>query len=168
MNKKLKNIIIIIVTSSIMGISYNLLSQNGIPLVRVEQKLEAAEDGELLNTSESIEEGTIKSISLAQAYQLYTTNAIFIDARDNWDFADGHIARALNIPEFSFEPSDPKLKTIDKNLLYVIYCGSDDCDLSKRLANEFAKIGFTNLYVFLDGYEFWLKNNYPVEVPEND
>ena len=99
-----------------------------------------------------------------QAKKFFNENSPqFIDARDNWDFSDGHIKSAINIPEFSFEPTDSVLAGLDKSAKYVVYCSSNDCDISKRLASEMQKLGFSSLFVFLDGYEVWLQNKLPID-----
>lgn len=168
MNKTLlRNIIVIVVVSSVLGLVYNFFSANGIPLIREKQKITYLTDEEL--EEGNIEQGeSLRAVSLDQAYRQYEMGIQFIDARDNWDYEDGHIAGALNFPEFSFEPDSEIIKSLNKEYRYIIYCGSDDCDTSKRLAVELLKLGFKDLIVFEDGFEVWKENDYPVEVTLND
>ena len=52
---------------------------------------------------------------------------------------------------------------LPKEEIYVIYCEGDDCDVSKRLAAELMKLGFTKVYVFLGGIYEWIDAGYPTE-----
>lgn len=161
----LKNVLIICAVSAVLGVLYNTFSANGIPLVREHKSLSWASDSSISETTGNSLSFEPKAITLSQAYKFYVEGkAKFIDARDKWDFGDGHIQNAVNIPEYNFEPSSPKVKYLKKDQLYILYCGSDDCELSQRLASELNKLGFKNIYVFLDGYEVWLQNGYPVEM----
>ena len=111
---------------------------------------------------------TLRSLSLSlsrsNTLSLYNQgNAVFIDARDQWEYGEGHIKGAINIPEFSFTVDEPKIKNIDKNGILVIYCSGDECETSKRLANELMKLGFKNTFIFLGGYDLWASSELPIE-----
>lgn len=159
------NILVIIGISTFLAFLNNSLSKNGLDLIRVENELSYAADASI-NESDQTE---IYALSLENTFEKFDEGtAIFIDARDNWDFKDGHIKGAINIPEFSFDPLDEKITSLDKSSNYVIYCSSNDCDISKRLASELKEIGFTSLFIFLGGYEIWNQNGYPVEIGSAD
>lgn len=162
----IKNLILIIVTSLAMGFLYNFLSPNGLPLIRKEMKIEYVADSTFseYHTDFENDDIVIKGLSLEQTYDIYSKKlAIFIDSRDQWEYSESHISGAINISEFSFEPDDPKVTTLTKDEMYVIYCDGDDCDVSKRLAAELMKLGFTKVYVFLGGIYEWIDIGYPVE-----
>jgi rhodanese-related sulfurtransferase len=101
-------------------------------------------------------------ISLSQAYELYRNKILFIDARNAEEFADGHIAGAINLPLFSLDQYSDKLKTIDKTEPVVTYCEGADCDMSIRLGNELFAKGFKKVFVFFGGWEEWKKADYPI------
>ena len=153
-----KAIIIILFTSVIFGFIYNTFSVNGIELIRKPITVKSAVLGENEN-----ELNNILGLDLAQTINLFNQNvAIFIDARDQWDFSEAHIEGAINIPEFSFAKDDKVLKSISPDKLLVVYCDGDDCDTSKRLANEFVKLGYKNVYVFLGGIKVWKEAQLPI------
>lgn len=161
-----KNITLIIIVSVVTGFVYNHLSPSGLPLIRKEMEIEFVSDSTFSQSvNDSGDENiVIKGLTIEQTYDLYTKNmAAFIDARDQWEYGESHIEGAINIPEFSFEPDDPKVKQLDKEQLYILYCDGDDCDISKRLAMELMKLGFTKVYVFLGGIYKWVDAGYPVE-----
>lgn len=109
--------------------------------------------------------GQIKAIRLAKAVQLFNLGVLFIDARDKWDFADGHIESAINIPEYDFENYTDKVSELDKGKTYVLYCGGDDCDVSQRLSKKMAPFGFKELLVYVGGWDEWQQAGMPVDIP---
>ncbi len=161
MNKKIniKQISLIITISIVLGIIYNTFSVDGIPFIREPLKVEMVnlitEDGKPKN---------LRGIDLETTLQVFNkNNALFIDARDQWEFSEGHILGAINIPEFSFNSENELLKTINKDQLIIVYCDGDDCDTSKRLANELTKLGYSKCYVFLGGFSVWNAAILPTE-----
>ena len=164
MHINFRKILYILFISVVIGFSYNFLSPSGIPLIKEEIKLgELAEPptnpGELDYTK-------IIAVKIDQAYQLYEEDAVFVDARDMWEFADGHIKNSINFPEIEFEVNHPALKELSKDEKLVIYCSSTECGLSTKLAIELLKLGYEKLFVFEEGWDAWLENGYPIEVSE--
>ncbi len=136
-NVSLKNIALVILVSAILGFLNNFLSPKGLDLIRVENELKFSDDQNSYSINHPSKTDDILAITLDQAYNNFITKeAQFIDARDNWDFGDGHIKDAINIPEFSFERDNKRIAELDKTTKYIIYCSSNDCDISKRLAGE--------------------------------
>ena len=165
-----KIIFLLIAASLLFGILFNSLSINGLDLIRTETMLEYAsvEDSSNQHFDESyFNENQIIEPSLItpeNAFNLYSAGTIiFIDARDQWDFSDGHIKGAINIPEYKFEIGLPMVKALNKNFSYIIYCGDVECDVSKRLAIELSKIGFKNIMILEGGWSKWIENNYPTD-----
>ena len=197
----IKAIFAIAVISMAIGLLYNFLSGNGIPLIKEELKIDMAADSLFVDSLVHVENSKIPyidttdkvlpdslkknnipltpntetkikeplGIKLTQAYSLFNSKkAIFIDARDRWDFAEGHVEGALNIPDYSFDKNDPIVKGLSKNATYVIYCDGDDCEASIKLSKELAELGFTNLYVFFGGWIQWQTAGYPSQTSSID
>lgn len=166
MNEKINyfRIVKIIFFAAIVGLIYNSTSVNGLSLIRVKTELVAANDSLLFSENEKDTVLRFLTISTEQAYKFYNSGkAVFIDARDQWDFADGHIPGAINIPEFSYEPDDSTANSIDKNQRYIIYCHGNDCDVALRLAKELKKLKFKNLLIYSNGWAAWTSAGYAVE-----
>ncbi|MFA3781929.1 rhodanese-like domain-containing protein [Melioribacteraceae bacterium 4301-Me] len=163
-----KKFFLIILVSVITGLIYNWLSPDGLSLIRIQNSLRSLSNANAdLNSLINSNKNFILKISLKQAYKIYQDSiCLFIDARDRWEYAKGHIPNAVNIAEYKFEPSMPLIKSLNKNVCYVIYCGGNDCEVSLRLATEMSKIGFAKLFVFEGGWNDWLKANYPIESEE--
>ena len=153
-----KVIVGVIASSVLLGVIYNYFSADGIDFIRRPIIVQSLDDDEITDTT------AITGINLAQAINLYNTKvAQFVDARDQWDFNNSHISGAINIPEFSFEHTDSTLLTYPKSKLFVVYCNGDDCDISKRLTNEFINLGYKNTFVFLGGIKEWENASMPID-----
>lgn len=148
--------------SFMLGFIYNFFSQNGISLIRKEAGLVFDTDVSSEIERQNINE--IRALTTEQVYEIFSNReAKFIDARDNWDFADGHIPGAINIPEYKFSPDEPNLKLLDKNEKLIVYCEGDQCDVSKRLALELQKLGFKKVWIYLGGMKEWWEYKFPIE-----
>jgi len=149
----------IIFFSIFLGIIYNTFSSDGIKFIREPIKVKYVKVGDDTN-----DKNVLRGIELAQALELFDKKSVtFIDARDQWDFAESHITGAINIPEFSFSKDDPIIKNLSKNDLLVVYCGGDDCDISERLTKDLVNLGYINAYVFVGGIKEWNDANLSTE-----
>ncbi len=153
-----KYIASIAICSIFISFLYNYISPKGINIFPQKSILESE-----IEKPGGNKKNKINIVTVEIAKKLFDENsAVFIDARDPWEFSEGHIFNAVNIPEFSFSPYMPIVKSLDKNAAYTIYCSSSDCELSRRLASRLKDSGFTNLVVFSDGWESWLNARYPI------
>ena len=103
-----------------------------------------------------------KAITLSQAYSLYNANGKFIDAREAFDYEEGHITGAINIPYYEFEEYKNKLDNLSKDEPVVAYCSGTDCDLSILLGNQLSSMGYKKVFIFFGGWPEWIDANYPV------
>ncbi len=70
---------------------------------------------------------------------------IIIDARTEEEFAEGHIANAILIPEYEIAKKAEK-ELPDKDALILVYCRSGR--RSKIASEELVKLGYTNVKEF--------------------
>ena len=165
----IKIIIALIIVQALTGLLFNATSESGISLIRVEKSFVYEDDSqieEIVNNGNAFV-AEIKNISLDQAHKLFTSgDAAFVDARDKWDFAEGHVKGAINIPQYNFDPSSDFVQNLDREELYIIYCNDDDCETSQRLAAELSKLSFKKIYIFEEGWNAWLSSNFPTEKSE--
>lgn len=104
------------------------------------------------------------AITVDQAYKIFLSGkGLFIDARMEIEYNLGHIKGAINIPLKKFEENLAKLKTYDKNTIFVCYCDGSGCDLSIDLAKKLHENGFKNVKIFYSGWNDWKEKNYPME-----
>lgn len=103
-----------------------------------------------------------KAVTLAQALVLYNQGVVFLDARDNYFYREGHIKGAVSLPYYQFEEFEHNLKNISKDQPIVTYCDGTDCDLSVTLANKLFKMGYKRIYIFFDGWDEWKNAGYSI------
>ena len=70
---------------------------------------------------------------------------IILDVRTPSEFAEGHIAGAILIPDYEIGEKAESILT-DKEQLILVYCRSGR--RSKNAASELATLGYTNIYEF--------------------
>lgn len=86
------------------------------------------------------------------AEQIKAIGTQILDVRTPAEFAEGHLANAINI---DFEANDfaQQIKKLDKNSTYAVYCRSGR--RSALAADQMSKAGFTNLYNMSGGILDW-------------
>jgi rhodanese-related sulfurtransferase len=155
----LKKLFLILFFSICIGAIYNFISADGLTFMIQRTQL-VFDDAKVGNS------GFIKAVKLDKALSLYQSGVKFVDARDKWDFSDGHIKGAINIPEYNLDENKKSLNNLNRNDTFVVYCGGDDCDTSKRLTEKLIKEGFTDVFVYSGGWEEWKTSGLPTENSE--
>jgi rhodanese-related sulfurtransferase len=104
-------------------------------------------------------------VKLANVKKFFDAGAaLFVDAREASEYAEGHIAGALSVP-FDDAVAKPALLEPFKKLgrPIILYCSGGDCELSKDLASNMLAAGIRKVLVFTDGFPAWKAAGYPVE-----
>ncbi len=97
---------------------------------------------------------TYEQLSAEQAKEIMDSEQPYylIDARTDAEFAEGHIAGAVVIPEYEIAQRAEN-EIADKDALILVYCRSGR--RSKIAAEELIKLGYTNVKEF-GGIIDWL------------
>ena len=92
-------------------------------------------------------------ITQEQAKERMTKNpkAIILDVRTPQEYKDGHIDKAINVPNEDINTTPPK-ELPDKNAEILVYCRSGH--RSKQASDKLVKMGYTNIYDF-GGINTW-------------
>ena len=107
------------------------------------------------------EQGPVKAkaINYSQVKKLMADPSIMIlDARNEHEFAEGHLPNSRNIFALEFEQYIPELIGMNKDIRIIVYCGGGQCELSHELSNNLIGLGFKKIYIYLGGWEDWKKN----------
>ena len=139
--------------SIFLSFSSNLVREDSIPLLAKELKI--TEDIDL-----DSDESTLLAISLDKAKDFFENGVLFIDARDEVYYNDGHIKNAMKnvfLMELIFNIEDKQTKEDP----IVVYCGDPGCGDSEDLAYDLQNEGFKKLFVFKGGWLEWSAANYP-------
>mgnify|MGYP001161462609 FL=1 len=153
LDKPFNQVVFFVVISIFLSFSSNLVRKDSIPLLA--KKLEITEDIDL-----DSDESTLLAISLDKAKDFFENGVLFIDARDEVYYNDGHIKNAMKnvfLMELIFNIEDKQTKEDP----IVVYCGDPGCGDSEDLAYDLQNEGFKKLFVFKGGWLEWSAANYP-------
>jgi rhodanese-related sulfurtransferase len=80
--------------------------------------------------------------------------AVFIDARGADEYAAGHLDGAYNLPSDAInEHMEPIWRNVPMEQLVIIYCTGGQCESSHNVFDYLKSNGFTNLRIFVEGWE---------------
>ncbi len=139
------------------------------PLVKIAWRGELAAHLEKLHNERRAREFRgIPTVNLEKAHELWRQGeTLFLDVRSPEDFAELHVARALNVPEENLEDSRELEKAgilgLPRDRRILIYCSTARCDASLKAARRLQSLGFTRVVVFLGGFQAWDEAGYEVE-----
>jgi len=156
--KALWQIPIILIITICIAFGYNQIRANTIPL--------------MCSWSENISGNTfseyVSTISVDEAAALLNNNdAVFIDARPEPFYNQGHIQGALCLPWHQAEEKCfDVIENIppDKNI--ITYCDGESCVLSDKLAVFLCDLGFEQVHTLVNGWTIWNQNNLPIDLPK--
>ena len=153
MKRVLAESVLIIFFAIIIGSMVNIFRPDGIPFV-----------GEWSAPSDN-DSAQITKISIEDAYRMWQTEKpVFVDARTPRDYNIDRIPGAVNLPwgiEWQYIDNFKDKIPVDAKL--VIYCYSEDCDDSRKIASILVKNNYRNIYIFNEGILGWDLNQYPLE-----
>lgn len=114
--------------------------------------------------SKAREEG-VPLVDLARAREIATTQShIVFDARKIADYEKGRIPGAFALPYGEADQYfGPLLPLLTETQPVMTYCSGKDCDDALELARFLRRNGFTNIVIFLGGWEEWNAAGLPVE-----
>lgn len=118
--------------------------------------------------SDSVSEGTfseyVSIISIEEAAALFDAQqAVFIDARPESVYDEGHIRGALSLPWHQAEEKCfDVIENIPPGKNIITYCDGATCDLCDKLAVFLCDLGFDKVQALVNGWTIWNQNNLPV------
>ena len=158
-SSSLNQIYIYIALSLFISIFVNIFRTDSLPYIAI--PLEKIED--IAQIENSSLQPQIREISIDVAERLFLDSVLFIDARAEEFYHDGHIPNSICNDDF-----DSLVYQIEDFITYkngfVVYCSDDDCGSSEDLAYQLQDQGFTNIYLFKGGWKQWVENELPMEV----
>lgn len=144
------------------AVIFNSVSPNGVRLLAGLKGIGCAEKAKPA-ADEPLYEFEIESVFRARA--IYDQGkAVFVDARDEDYFGNGHIKGAVSLPVNRFSQKITEFKNkypIGTSL--VSYCHNRACRDSYELARYLFEAGYTNVSVYPGGFWAWEREGFPVE-----
>jgi rhodanese-related sulfurtransferase len=95
-----------------------------------------------------------------EAQQAKEAGLVIVDARNAESFAEGHIPGSINLNAKDITVAS--VASLDKNAVYVTYCGGPACNASTKAAEKLAGFGF-KVKEFSGGLPKWQEKGYPVQ-----
>jgi len=107
----------------------------------------------------------LRLIMLISQKKIYDQGStVFIDARSEESYRDGHIKGAIAFPVGKFNNRiDNFLSHYPIDQPIVTYCSGRSCEDSHRLAQMLMDSGYEQVSVMIDGYPGWEARGFPVE-----
>ena len=158
-SSSLNQIYIYVALSLFISFFVNILRTDSLPYIAI--PIEKIED--IAQIENSGLKPQIREISIDVAERLFSDSVLFIDAREEEYYHEGHIPNSICNDDF-----DSLVYQIEDFVTYnngfVVYCSDDDCGSSEDLAYQLKDQGFTNIYLFKGGWKQWIENDLPIEV----
>lgn len=104
------------------------------------------------------------TVNVHEAKYLYDEGAVFVDVRNDEDWAIGHIDGAIHL---DFRRDFENLyytDSVTKNMPIVIYCNGDSCLRSAYASAISVMWGYSQVYYFRGGFFAWMLEDYPLNL----
>jgi rhodanese-related sulfurtransferase len=103
------------------------------------------------------------------AEQFATGSTLFLDARPESQYLDGHIQSAINLPWQKVDQYFVEMAgRIDGSEMIITYCDGESCELSHELALFLKEMGYENVRVLVNGWTVWQHAGLPAEIGSNE
>ena len=161
-HKTVKEIIILLAVAVALALLVNFFSPRGIALVG---QWDTSEGVITANPQINEEEQLHEIDSVARAKEIFDQgNVLFVDARSQDNYEDGHIPGAVSLPVGQFDDQiESFLDQYAPDQPIVTYCSGRTCEDSHDLAGFLMDAGFMDVQIFIDGFPGWEAEGYPIE-----
>lgn len=148
----------------IIGLTFNYARRDGIPFLKNSDQERSIQSSREVSSGEGNAVEPVW-IELEEAIQLYEEGkAIFVDARPEEEYQEGHIQGAVNVPYGWFLEEHPDLSyLLHSGKTIVTYCGGEECEASVELAYAMWERGYSGIKIFFGGWNDWTQENLPIE-----
>ncbi|OQC46990.1 MAG: molybdopterin biosynthesis protein MoeB [Candidatus Marinimicrobia bacterium ADurb.Bin030] len=157
----------------VVGLIFNWLSPNGIPLVAKYQTVTVRGKSQKIplfmnrkaqtNQETVFEISPVSELDTEKAWQFFTNGGtIFIDTREYEDYLAGHIAGAISIPLSEFQNDPTIVEELDRQVRIVTYCDGSDCQSSIDMAVRLNEMGFEQVWFYFGGWKEWVEADLPI------
>jgi rhodanese-related sulfurtransferase len=96
---------------------------------------------------------------------------LFVDARDDDNYNEGHIPGAVQLDHYNFERYLPKVLPLTRSAeKIVVYCNGGDCEDSLFASEDLfgAGVPYEKVFLYPGGIEEWRQRGMPVEKNGDD
>ena len=156
LNSLFFQVFLFIILSIFISLSFNFIRKDTVPFVSKELiKVESLDE-----LSKESNEPLIREINLDIAKNLFFDKILFVDARAEEYYNEGHIPNSI-----CYDNIDTLFLKLEEKIFFndafVVYCSDDDCGSSEELALTLQENGYSNIYVFKGGWKKWSDSGLP-------
>ena len=148
----------IILLSILLSLIFNQLRSKPLPFLKKTVEVVSSMEGLNLGSIEP----SITGIDITLAKKLFAENTVFVDARAEEYYVNGHIPGAICNDDFDTLLEELE-DTINSDESFVVYCSDDDCGSSEDLSYELQSYGYNKILLFKGGWKEWVDANMPKE-----
>jgi rhodanese-related sulfurtransferase len=161
-NEVIKKMFFLLGIAIISALAVNYFSPSGITLVG---RWDESPGGQAAKNKSHVFSGELEIKDARMAKQIYDSGkAVFVDARSPEDFEKGHIKGAESLPLGQFDDLIGSFrKKHPADTFMVTYCSGRTCNDSHRLEELLFDHGYVNVSIFIDGYQGWKAEGFPIE-----
>jgi rhodanese-related sulfurtransferase len=160
--KTIKEIILLVGASVLLALMVNHLSPRGIALVA---QWDTAKGVITANAADGNEYRIAEIDRVPDAAKIfYDGDTLFVDARSAEDYESGHIPGAISLPVSQFDENIESFMNqypVDQPI--ITYCSGRTCEDSHQLARLLLDAGFSEVWIFIDGFPGWQAEGYPID-----
>lgn len=105
-------------------------------------------------------------VSLNQAKKIFSKkeDVLWVDARFQEIFNEGHIPKAVNLPAYIFNDTIASfIAKNEKSKRIIVYCSSNECEDSKTVKDKLVQVGYKYARIFKGGYQEWVEKGMEIE-----
>ncbi|MBD3403019.1 hypothetical protein GF420_08990 [candidate division GN15 bacterium] len=164
----IKQALLLLALAVILGLGVNLVSPNAVDYIGKYRDISSG-DGPIVPPTAMEGDPAFIDVNVAQMEHA-AGQAIFVDAREEYEFHCGTIPGSVNLP-FEYLPDenfagyiDSALGYPDKDTPIIVFCSGEECDLSLHLARNLQDLGYTNPAIFFGGAREWQNMGFEMEV----
>jgi rhodanese-related sulfurtransferase len=89
-------------------------------------------------------------------------NVTVVEALPPSYFDEAHLPGAINLPHEQVEELAPQLLP-SRSAKLVVYCANTPCPNSTLAVRRLGRLGYTNVFEYVEGKQDWIDAGYPVE-----
>lgn len=109
----------------------------------------------------------VTNVTVGKAQELMNERAgkadfVILDVRTPEEFAEGHIADAVNL-DVQSRDFEKKLRALDRKKSYLVYCRTGNRSRTATVAME--ALGFRSIFHMNEGIVKWKQQNLPLTRP---
>ncbi len=162
MNRTISQVLLLLVIAVVVALGVNYLSPKGLALVGQWN----TDNGVIsANAKDGRVDPSLAIDNMESAKKIYDQGkTLFIDARAEALYLEGHIKGALSLPTGEFDTRiDDLFARYSLDQPIITYCSGRICEDSHHLARRLIDSGYEKVSIMSDGFSDWLEKGYPVE-----